>query len=256
MTQLTPTDAPTAELTFNADQLELAQAHIKDLHFAVATVAQGLEGKMPLTADLAKNCVAVAEYRLRDLMSVLGVETNGKVEMEARNARLRTANLRIHELEEQLGQSQTPLQTQMGVKQLYERLRGWWQLEGFGHISETYFGPYWVEAHLCGMLFSPHRGIGSKTPASNRELTAQWYASLEERGFVLCAEEEGGAPCIKDCDQSRDTLERLITQRLPSAEIVLFEGRGRRGYMTLNEVKVLIRNYADILTLPQPEAEE
>jgi hypothetical protein len=243
----------TKELTLDADQVEVSLVHIKNLHFAVNALAQGIEGKMPLTEHLIQSCAAVAEYRLFDLMKTLGVGTKGTTEIEARHARLRAANLRIRELEDQLGQSQTALHTQMGVKQLHEMLTQWWSLEGFGHVSDIKFGPYGVETKLCGMLFSRYNRSNSKTPTSDRASKAQWFASLESRGFVLCTEKGERTPSIKDCDQNRDVLVALITQRMPSAEVIGFDGRGGRGLMTIQDVTVLIRDYSDILMLPQPE---
>lgn len=254
MTQAIPAEAPF--LVLNEDQVAVAQRHIKDAHFALATITQCLEGKMPLTEELVKNCLSVSEYQLRDLCKTLGVETHGAAEIDERHAKLRAANMRIRELEGQLGDSNAPELTQMGVKRLSEHLNKWWDLEGFGHIAELKFGPYGVDVKFSCNLFGDFHLIGSKTPVSDRERKALWYASLAERGFVLCVEEGEREPAVDDCDQSRRTLADLFTSRMPSAFVTSFHGHGRRGQYVLRDVEVFIRNYADILALPVPEPKE
>lgn len=243
-------------IALDADQIAVAKGYIKDLHFALATINEGLEGKMRLITALAKNCLAVSEFNLRDLCQVLGIETNGCAEMDERNARLREANLRIRALEAQLGAGQSPEQVQLGVKALADRLNQWWDIEGFGHISELKFGAYGLEVKFCCMLFGNFSLTGSKTPVSDRERKALWYAALAERGFILGVEPGERDPVVDDCDQNRRTLCELFRQRMPSAEVVGFHSNGRGGRVVLREVDVFIRSYADILVLPVPAEPE
>lgn len=247
--------SPDDELSFNADQTEVATRHIKDVHFALGTILQGLDGKMPLSAELAKNCLGVAEYHLRDLCATLGIETQGSAEIDERHAALRAANGRIRDLEAQLGNAQAPALTQMGIKRLSEQLNHWWDFEGFGHIRELNFGPYGVVAKFSCHLFGEFALTGSKTPVSDRERKALWHAALAERGFVLCTEEGERDPAVADCDQNRRVLAELFEQRMPSAAVTGFHSHGRRGQYVLREVEVVIRDFADILTLPVPPAE-
>ena len=243
-------------VSLDADQGAVAMRHIKDLHFALATINQGLEGKAPLPHKLAKNCLAVSEYNLRDLCKVLGIETHGTAEMDKRNAKLRAANLRIRDLEAQMGSSQSPELVQMGVKVLADRLNKWWDIAGFGHISELKFGAYGLEVKFCCSLFGNFSLTNSKTPVSDRERKAVWYASLSERGFVLGVEEGERDPTIDDCDKNRKTLIALFNEQMPSAEVIGFQSSGRQGKMVLRNVDVLIRKYADIQALPTPAETE
>lgn len=242
----------TSEIKLDADQDAVARRHIKDIRFALATIEQGLEGKMRLSAELAENCLKVSEFNLRDLCKVLGIETNGSVEMAERNAKLRAANLRIHALEAQLGNAQSPELVQLGVKALTDRLDKWWDVDGFGHISEMKVGSYGMEVKFSCMLFGNFLITGSQKPVSDRERKKQWHADLAERGFVLAVEEGERDPSIADCDQNRQLLIQLFGQHMPSAEVVGFQSTGRHGKLLLRDVDVFIRNYADVLALPVP----
>lgn len=242
-------------ITLNADQLELAQRHIKGIYFALSTIDKGLTVEAPLSKDLAENCLKVAEFNLRYLCEVLDIETDGTAERDERYALLRTANERVRALEAQLGDSQAGDRTQLGVKALSERLNTWWDVEGFGHIAELHFGPHGVEAKFSCMLFGDFHLTSSKTPVSDRERKAQWFASLAERGFVLCVEKGEREPSITDCDQNRQALEALFAKFMPSAEVIGFNSRGRRGALTLHDFDVFIRDYDDIQSLPVPQPE-
>lgn len=243
-------------ITLDADQTAVAKRHIKDLQFALATINQGLEGGSRLSEELAENCLKVSEFNLRDLCKVLNIETNGTAEMDERSARLREANMRIRTLEAQMGESQSPYLVQMGVKALADRLNKWWDIEGFGHISELKFGAHGLEVKFCCSLFGNFSITGSKTPVSDRERKTLWYASLAERGFILGVEEGERDPTIDDCDQNRKTLMALFAQHMPSAEVVGFQSTGRRGKLVLREVDVFIRSYADVQALPVPAEAE
>lgn len=237
-------------LPLNPDSQELAARHINETYHALQTVMQGVAGKLPLTEELAKNCISIMEFRLRDLCSALGVETQGAAEVNNRHAKLRAANMRIHELEGQLGQSQAPELTQMSVKRLHEVLNEWWDFEGFGHLSSVEFGPYGVEVKLSCHLFGVNRPSSSDTPVSAREAQAQWYADLAKRGFQLKSDPKEREAHLADSDQNRQLLCDLVQRRLPSAHVHGFVSTGRTGMLQLRECQVFIRNYQDILSLP------
>lgn len=243
-------------IVLNPDQLAVAGKAIRDLGGAMVTLQQGLRDANGVPEELAVSCLKVSEYYLKDLAKALGIQTNGTKELEERHAMLREANLRIRELEAQLGRGQSAQLTQLSVKALAERVNYWWRRDGFGHVSKTDFGSYGVMLDLSCTLFGRFLLLDSNTPVSDREAKARWYASLAERGFVLVVEKGEREPSVDDCDASREALRQLIVAKLPSAKIQKFDNQGARGNHVLRGVTVYVSNYEDLANLPTPPAEQ
>jgi hypothetical protein len=242
-------------IELNADQKAVALKHIIELQQAMGTVASVLKGpdasvfKDGLPRGLATNCLSLAEHRMADLGKLLGIETDSAAEMENRFARVRAANMRVRELEAQLGTAQGPDVTKACLKQLDAQLNSWWDLEGFGHISDLSFGKYGCKAKFSCSLFGDF-SFQSDTPVSDKERRVLWHASLQERGFVL--EQDGRDWEIRDCDASRDALMKLFALRLPSAKVTSFDNhQGHSSGFKMRAVEVFIYELAEIGNLPQ-----
>ena len=243
------------EIELDEDQAAVAIRTLKDIRFAMATIGESLAREGKVNADLAKNALRVSEHYLADLGKVLGIPTQTEEELTERSAKLRAANLRVRELEKQLGNAQSPELTQMSLRQLADQLNAWWDLEGFGHISEIKFGAYGCEVDFSCHLFGNFRLIKSETPISDKERKKLWHESLQARGFRLTEEDRDA--CIEDCDQNRKVLEQLFEDRLPSSKVISFENYNKNeGGFVLRGVKVLIRRIDEFLTLPVPEQAE
>ncbi len=203
-------------LTPNADQMEVSVRHVQDAQLALSLIAHTLKTKGRISEEVMRTCLASVEHQVADLGKLLGVSTQSEAAVTERFAQPRAANLRIRDLEAQLGQGQSPEATQQAIRQLYEHLNKWWDLDGFGHISEMHFEPYGISVKFSCSLFG----------------------------------------ALKDCDQTRAALERLFAQRLPSATVTAFENQRRGKAIALTNIHVLIRRYEEVLNLPvldQPE---
>ncbi|KWA84179.1 hypothetical protein WL29_22725 [Burkholderia ubonensis] len=248
-------ETETNPIHLNADQKEVALRKIRELQQHVGTLSSVLNSphfdESGLNSQLATNVLKVSEYSLADLCKLLGIVTDTTAEREQRNADLRKANMRIRELETQLGNTQGPDVTQSCIKVMYDQLNSWWDLEGFGHISSISFQRYCCVVDFSCMLTGDFRIIDSDTPVSDKERKAQWLKSLGERGFVLVEEDRDWE--ILDCDASRKTLIDLITTRIPSAKITKIENFSRHNAegFTLRGIQVYIHDIADITRLPQ-----
>jgi len=243
-------------IALNADQTAVATKLILELQQAMGTIASVLKGpdasvfKDGLPRGLATNCLSVAEHRMADLGKLLGVATDSAAEMENRFARVRAANMRIHELEAQLGTAQGPDVTKACLRMLDTQLNSWWDLEGFGHISDIAFGKHGCKVKFSCSLFGDF-SFQSETPVSDKERRAMWHESLKERGFVLDQEDRDWD--IRDCDESREALLKLFALRLPSAKVISFDNHhyGRSGGFKLRGLEVYIHELAEISNLPQ-----
>lgn len=238
------------EITLHPDQKAVAWRHIKDAQLALATISSILSGgTMPQGAGLYKTAISLVEHRMADFGKLLGIPTQSEADIEERHATVRAGNIRIRELEAQLGKEQSPEFTKMGLKLLDERINDWWKLEGFGHVSEVSFGAYRCTAKLSCHLFGNFSVTQSDTPISDKERKVQWRQSLRDRGFVLTDGDRNIS--VLDCDASRKTLMDLIRKRLPSAIITNIEnGRCEGDHLIMRDVEVSIPDFGEILALP------
>lgn len=241
------------KLKLTQDKNAVAIRLIRDCQQAVGTIAATIKDGSAIDEELATNCLKVAEFNLADLCKALGIETFTAKERDERFAALRTANMRIRALEAQLGNAQAPEMTQAALKNMADQLNGWWDLEGFGHISDIAFGQYCCKVDFSCNLFGNFRMVDSDTPVTDKTRKEQWHDSLRERGFVLT--EEDREVSVVDCDQSRKVLADLIKARMPSATIFKFDNvhKNRSTEFLLRGVEVVIHKIDEILTLPVPK---
>ncbi|KVS52215.1 hypothetical protein WK39_26515 [Burkholderia cepacia] len=246
-----------ATLTLSADQQAVARKKISDMHHAVATILSVLKEGAEIDAELATNCVKVAEFNLADLCKTLGVETFSAKEREQRYADLRAANIRIHDLETQLGSTVAPEALQSALKNISEHLNRWWLRDGFGYVHDLQFGAYGVcHGKFSCSLHGAFPILDSDTPVSDKRSRASWLESLRARGFELVRDDRDWA--IADCDANRAALVDLITKNIPSAKVFKFENvnRWRSSGFVLRHAEVYINQLAEILALPVVANEE
>jgi hypothetical protein len=243
-------------ITLTPDTHAVALRKVGQIQEALGTLAAVIgQGKQVLDAALPTNILKVAEFELADLGKTLGIETDSAKERDERYSMLRAANMRVRELEAQLGNAQGADVTQASLKNLDARLNSWWDLEGFGHISNIAFQRYGCTVNFSCSLFGDFRGSDSTTPVSDKERRALWHASLAERGFTLVQEDEREW-ALQDCEATRKALVDLIALRLPSARVLKLENVNRSnasGFILLG-VEVYIGQLADVLALPEKKA--
>ena len=122
---------------------------------------------------------------MADVSERIGVPTETQAEVEERFALISAANLRIKELERQLGQAaQIDLLIQ-GVSLLEEKFRHWWKTQGFGHTSKFSIDSYGAKATLSGSLSGSFSSMFSEAPVSDKQNKAIWIKSLAGMGYVL-----------------------------------------------------------------------
>lgn len=233
------------ERVLDADQQAVAQRELREMIFGLSHLLKTVTENGTMHVGTTRAVFSVAESRLVDIAKLVGIEIHTQVEQEDRYARLRAANIRIRDLERQLGAAVTPDVIQMGVQSVCDRLNKWWDQRGFGYIGDLRMTQYGhIEANFSCMLTGTWALTGSKTPISDKEAKALWIASLAERGFVLT--DDDGDPAILDCDQSRQALRELFAD-IPSASIVSTTNHtNRHGSCVLRDAKVYIRKLQDI----------
>ncbi|WP_432263022.1 hypothetical protein [Cupriavidus sp. TMH.W2] len=239
-------------LTLSDDARAVAVDRIRNLHLALHALGEALQAGQSPTEAQAIMALRLSEHAVAGLATALGIPSELAEERAQRTLDLRTANLRVRELEAQIGDAQAPEAVQLGLQALDKRLDSWWRHEGLGHITgRAAFGPYGCRVTLCCHLFGARSGMpGGRTQGSEKERKRQWHQSLRERGLVLT--EDDGEVAVIDCDASRAALFGFIQSRLPSARIEKTENtaKHRSSECLLREIVVYIHDLGDILTLP------
>jgi hypothetical protein len=246
---------PSEHIELNQDQAAIAKHKLRDVQMASGTLADLLNKGEQIPRDLAKHALSLSEYKIAELGKLLGVDTESEQKIEERHAEMRRLNMRVRELEAQIGASQSPAMTQMGLGVLSRYLNHWWDLEGFGHISDERFDRYGATIKFSCSLFGNFSLLDSDTPVSDKDRKQRWLQSLRDRGFEILKEE--GDRALIDSENNRRVLLDLFAARIPSAIVVSFEnhrGAGGVHYM-MRSVEVRIRQLADITQLPEPPAE-
>ena len=246
MTSLTP------------DTVAVVSKTIKDTSLALSALQQLLT-KEDLDADYAKTLLGLVELNMADVSERIGVPTETQAEIEERFALISAANLRIDELERQLGEAAQIDSVIFGIKLLEEKFRHWWKTQGFGHTSKFSIDLYGVKATLSGSLSGNLSSIFSDTPVSDKENKMSLLNSLVEQGYVLSGIDNKDKREVEliDCDKNRELITRLISDQFPSAVICSISNFSRQnGILLIRDIEEMIRDLHHIDSLAGPDSEK
>ena len=242
-------------LTLSEDDREVLAGKLKDGAFALATLRECLKKSLTVDVELVRTTLKVAEHTIADVSGTTGAALDTQEDVEQRSRDLRRLNMRVRELESQIGAGASPEVLRHGLGSVGKKFKTWWKQEGFGHVAELAFSEYGqLSATLSCHLFGRHSYSMSATPVSDREKHRLWLESLDARGFDLVSESDAGREIeIRDTDRSRAAVAALVSKAFPSAKIV--ETRSHLVYGTtkhaLRDVDVTIYDLADVLALPE-----
>lgn len=244
----------TTRVALDADGKAVVKRISREIREALANIDFFLDsedGEDGLTPAIASSILSVAESGFANLGKKLGVATKSEAALEKRHADLRHANIRIRELEAQLGSAQSPRLVQLGLQSLEEHLNTWWRQKGFGLVSKVAFGPHVCKAEFSCKLLGDFLSK-SETPVSDKEHKKNWIESWREQGLVIVDDSDLE---VIDCDASRAVVRDLITSNLPSGDVSSFlnyrTAHRRNGEISvLHGIEVVIRRIEDIQALP------
>lgn len=232
------------------DQSAVLRREVRGMLAALHHLAEVFEPGKPIERNLVYNILYTSESRLAQLGEITGVQTDSAAERERRYAGIRAANVRVHEMERQLGGAVNAEQTKLAVARLADKLRHWWRHEGLGLMQDATLDAWGgMTVTLSCSLFGTTPLTDSSRPISDKADRASWLKSLEERGFVL-TEGRGSVGHLVACDASRDALVRLIKDKLPSAHFQTIKTRSGQGELpVLEDVRFCIHNLEDVAAL-------
>lgn len=246
-----------APAVLDEDQSAVLRREVGDMLSALRYLAQLCEPGRPVQRQLIHSILYASESRLAQLGTITGVETDSAAERDRRYVEIRKANLRVRELERQLGGAATAEQTKQSVAHLISKLNHWWRHEGLGFVREAALDTWGgLTVTLSCSLFGTTPLTNSSTPVSDKASRAAWLESLEVRGFVL-AEGHGSIGHLAACEASRNALVRFVQGALPSAQFQNIKTSiGAKQVAVMSEVRVYIHNLEDVDALQDPAQEE
>lgn len=169
MFEIAPRDE--TPVTLSPDQQAVMAKSLKTCYSGLQTLLE-FASKGILDAELCRNVLTTNEHELASVSKLIGVQIDSAANIERRHAQLRAANMRIHELEAQLGAQVSAAHIQQGMERFSKRLNSWWDLEGFGHISDIKLNAYGnCEVVFSCSLFGTGFGMFSQTPVSDKNVT-------------------------------------------------------------------------------------
>ncbi len=164
-----------------------------------------------------------------------------KKETEERYAEIRELNEENRKLRKQLGQKVTNEDLRERIKNITEQFKKWWNIYGFGHISNNYsgftgYGAFQIT--LSGMTTDAYYAKNGEVPDGYNKQTA-----LKEMGFELDGE-DSHARVISN-DKNIGLLKTLLMEKFPSVEVDEIKTLGYGINNIIDYVKVRITNLDD-----------
>ena len=237
------------KIVLDADAKEYALKAISEVYSGFSFLYNQLKEDQA-ERSLVDSVLGLSEHYIAKIGDRLGYNGTLKKELEERHVAIRTANLRIRELEQQLGSSKPINGFKEQVKYLGELIEKFWQDQGFGTYIKDFSLSKWGVLKL-ELTFSLDRDgslLDDENPVSSREAHRQRIESLRERSFELLQEE-----CrryeMRDCDSNKTKLIEIIRARFPSAVITRFEVRSmnrNQDTFYISSIEFYIRDLMDL----------
>lgn len=195
--------------------------------------------KGTLSEEMKQCHLSLAEHYVKDFCDLFGYEGILKKQFEERHGEIRALNLQNRELREQLGRKVSNEDLRERCKNISEVVRKWWNIEGFGHMSESWFDSYGhYHTKLSGYLCESHYGNDGEKRGSKK-------VKLAEMGFDL-DKEDGGSRVI-DNDKNRKLLIDFLRSRFQSVETRECQSISYRNHPpTMQDIEIVIVDMDDI----------
>lgn len=218
-----------SKVIFNEDQKAVLLKAVKDLHSASGQLYHWIK-EDSLTEEMSKILPSLIESYFSEAAKLLNYESHLLAEKERRYTELRKANETIRELNEKLGSTKPIDGLAEQLEYLRDKVRDWWSLEGFNHISDDHFSPYGgFKARFCFMLNSSR--VLSRTPKTDKKKKKDHIQHLRDMGFIFHDESKDSYEKLHliDNETNRKLLLKMLKQRFPSIEVHSWTNRSAYG---------------------------
>ena len=239
----------------SSDERVLLHRELQEDLYATKTLLDLLNEESGVDQQLAYSILYMKESRLVQFCKVLGIELDSVTERESRYADIRIANAKIRRLEAEMGAQVNATQVKSALEVLSDKVEHWWDVEGFGHISDISFTKYGsMKLTLSCHLFSHTRVLFIDKPVSQKEAYAAWIQGLKDKGFELVDIPGERDPELVDCDGNRRLIEAIISKAFPTARISStsnhYNHRHLGGISILKDVSVYVHTLREVEELP------
>ncbi len=246
------------ETALTADARAVLVREARSCLTGLGELARRATEPVQLPKDLVYAVLSVTESRVHQLAQLCGVELDSAQAKAARYAALREANLEVSRLEALLNEraSGSGPDAQAVIAGITSKVAHWWGQDGLGYVRDTEFKSHGVLLTLsCSLESLTRMSIHSDTPLSDIQEEALWLQSIRDKGFDV-ATFRGSQHYLLDTPSNRQTLEKLILEKIPSARwqevrsMYLSENRQSAPMACLREIKLFVSNYQDLCSLP------
>lgn len=208
-------------ISLDKDAKEVCLSAIKDISSQLSFMYDLIKTNK-LDEEMRDTLSNLFEYRMRDISKKTGYDGLSTKVVEEKHKAIREANLKIRELEKQIGSEDLTDKIQPQIKYLSELISKWWDIEGFNYIREMNFGRYGVLEVELGFSFNDFSSRYSDKPVTKKEQHKTWIEEVKERGFAV-AHKKGDGYMLVDCESNRQLLISMIKNKFPSAKITKIE---------------------------------
>lgn len=154
---------------------------------------------------------------------------------QQRYAEIRELNQENRELRRQLGEKVSLEDIREKLKNIRDQFAKWWNINGFGFQREERFidGGFFTElsGHITDVYYDDN-GMSEK----------EKVAHLQTLGFTIS---DPNDKFVDFSDNNIALLNRLLTTRFPSAQILEIKARNYQPPIKISDVKIVIRDFND-----------
>jgi hypothetical protein len=190
------------------------------------------EGK--LTEGMKETHLSLSEHYVIDFLKALGYEGKLQKEADKRHAEIRSLNETNRELRRQLGDKVSNEDVRERLKNISEGFKKWWNIYGFGHVSEISFTNYgYLSLMLSGMIAEAYYD-------ENKELSEEDKTTyLKGLGFQINNDKHISAD---ECNLP--ILKKLLKDKYPSVK--MHDVKLWVDSNALREINILITDLNDL----------
>ena len=231
------------------DQKAVLIKIIGEVGFMIANLRDWVNNDS-LTKNMQVAIPSLLESNLTQLFKVLDYDSTLARERDGRFTAIKAANQKVKDLQEQLASLKPIDGLSEQLRQLQQKVYGWWKHEGLGHVSDFVFteGGY----VRCTLNCTLHRGysslVFSDTPISDEAKQADHVVQLKALGLEFQAKSDNYLQVL-DTAENRKIIQHLLEARFPSVLITKYHGwhgDNTNDVYLLDEVEVYIYNLGEI----------
>ena len=186
-----------------------------------------------LTEGMKTTHLSLSESYLIEFLKANNYDSILEKEKQQRYAEIRSLNDENRALRTQLGQKVSNEDVRERIKIMESDFNKWWNIYGFGHVSDFAFTSYCAKIKLTGMVFESRYKKEVNTDERKCDYLNRLGFEIQDQ-FVVMSE------------KSLKLFESLITDKYPSADIVQIETYMRDGVLTFKEIDIHIPNLDEL----------